>query len=79
MALSRYISCLGEWGILLYKLLKKSECFEWTQEALDVLTRLKDFLNTPPVLTSPTKGEILLLYMAATPHNISLALVVECK
>ena len=65
--------------MLLYKLLKKSECFEWMQEAQDALTRLKDLLTTPLVLTSPTKGETLLLYTATTPHNISLALVVERK
>jgi hypothetical protein len=45
----------------LYNLLKKSKRFEWTQEAQDMLTRLKDFLTTPSVLTSPTEGEILLL------------------
>ena len=31
--LSHFISRLGERGMPLYKLLKKSECFEWTQEA----------------------------------------------
>jgi len=29
----------------LYKLLKKIERFEWTQEAQDALRRLKDFLT----------------------------------
>jgi hypothetical protein len=56
-----FISCLGEQGMPLYNLLKKSKRFEWTQEAQDMLTRLKDFLTTPSVLTSPTEGEILLL------------------
>jgi uncharacterized protein YicC (UPF0701 family) len=61
----------------LYKLLKKSERFEMTQEAQDALTRLKDFLTTPSVLTSPTEGETLLLYVVATPHTVISALVVE--
>ena len=61
----------------LYKLLKKSERFERTQEAQEALIRLKDFLTTPPVLTSPSMGETLLLYTAATPHTVSVALVVE--
>ena len=61
----------------LYKLLKKSDHFEWTQEALEALARLKDFLTTPSVLTSPSAGETLLLYTATTPHTISVALVVE--
>ena len=42
-----------------------------------MLTRLKDFLTRPSVLTSPVEGETLLLYMAATPHTVSAALVVE--
>ena len=61
----------------LYKLLKKSDHFEWTQEAQEALTRLKDFLTTPPVLTSPSAGETLLLHTAAMPHTISAALLVE--
>jgi hypothetical protein len=44
-----------------------------------VLTRLKDFLTTPPVLTSPSAGETLLLYTATMLHTISAALVVERK
>ncbi|XP_066334027.1 uncharacterized protein [Miscanthus floridulus] len=63
----------------LYKLLKKSEHFEWMHEAQEAITRLKDFLTIPWVLTSPSAGETLLLYTAATPHTIRVALVVECE
>ena len=38
---------------------------------------MKDFLTTPLVLTSPSAGETLLLYTAAMPHTVSVALVVE--
>ena len=31
--LSRFISRLGEKGLSLYRLLRKSECFSWTPEA----------------------------------------------
>ena len=31
--LSRFISRLGEWGMPLYKLLKKTDTFVWTEEA----------------------------------------------
>ena len=33
-ALSRFISRLSEWGMPLYKLLKKTDTFVWTEEAL---------------------------------------------
>ena len=49
------------------------------QEAQDALTRLKDFLTTPPIMTSPSAREILLFYTATMPHTISVALVVEHK
>jgi len=32
-ALSRFISQFGEWGMPLYKLLKKMDAFIWTEEA----------------------------------------------
>ena len=34
-------------------------------------------MTTPPVLTSPSTGDTLLLYTAATPHTVSVAMVVE--
>ena len=40
-------------------------------------TKLGLSLTTPPVLTSPSEGETLLLYTAATPHAVSSTLVVE--
>ena len=44
-----------------------------------MLVRLKDFLTTPSILTSPSVGETLLLYTATTLRTISIALVVERK
>jgi hypothetical protein len=38
---------------------------------------LKCHLQSPPVLTAPLPGEDLLLYMAATIHVVSSAIVVE--
>jgi dsDNA-binding SOS-regulon protein len=41
--------------------------------------QLKDFLSKPPVLMTPHKNEQLLLYLAATTHVVSTAIVVERK
>jgi hypothetical protein len=49
----------------------------WTPEADQALAQLKDFLSKPPVLTAPGKGEQLLLYLAATTHVVSTAIIVE--
>jgi hypothetical protein len=76
-ALKRFISKLGEWGLPFFKLLKHQEKFVWTPEADQALTQLKDFLSKPPVLTAPRKKEQLLLYLAATTHVVSTAIIVE--
>nr|CAE03902.2 OSJNBb0026I12.10 [Oryza sativa Japonica Group] len=76
-ALSRFISRLGEKALPLFKLLKRSGPFTWTEEAERALTQLKVYLSSPPVLVAPEPNEPLLLYLAATPQVVSAALVVE--
>jgi hypothetical protein len=76
-ALNRFILKLGEWGLPFFKLLKHQEKFVWTSEADQALAQLKDFLSKPPVLTAPRKGEQLLLYLTATTHVVSTAIMVK--
>jgi hypothetical protein len=47
------------------------------EEGERALQDLKQHLWSPPVLTAPLPGEDLLLYIAATTHVISSAIVVE--
>jgi hypothetical protein len=76
-ALNRFISKLGERELPFFKLLKHQEKFVWTTEVDQALAQLKDFLPKPPALTAPRKGEQLLLYLAATTHVVSTAIIVE--
>jgi hypothetical protein len=76
-ALNRFISKLRERGLSFFKLLKHQEKFVWTPEADQALAQLKDFLSKPPVLTAPRKKEQLLLYLTATTHVVSTAIIVE--
>jgi hypothetical protein len=76
-ALNRLISKLGERGLPFFKLLKHQEKFVWTPKADQALAQLKDFLSKPPVLTAPRKKEQLPLYLAATTHVVSSAIIVE--
>jgi ribonuclease HI len=76
-ALSRFISCLGEKGLPLYRLLRKSECFTWTPEAEEALGNLKALLTNVPILVPPSEGEALLVYVATTTQVVSAAIVVE--
>jgi hypothetical protein len=51
--LNWFISRLGEQGMLLYKLLKKSNMFVWTKEAQQALDSLKALLTRPQFSQRP--------------------------
>jgi hypothetical protein len=76
-ALSRFISRLGERGLPLYRLLRKTERFTWTPEAEEALGNLKALLTSVPILVPPAAGEALLIYVAATTQVVGAAIVVE--
>ena len=76
-ALSQFISWLGERGMPLYKLHKKTDTFIWTEEAQQALESLKASLTLALILVAPERGEPLLLYVTASNHVVSAALVVE--
>nr|ABB47110.1 retrotransposon protein, putative, Ty3-gypsy subclass [Oryza sativa Japonica Group] len=76
-ALSRFVSRLGERGMPFFKLLKKTDNFQWGPEAQKAFEDFKKLLTTPPVLASPHPQEPLLLYVSATSQVVSRVLVVE--
>jgi len=76
-ALNRFLFRLGERGLPFFKLLKRQDKFEWTTKAAEALENLTHHLRLPPTLTAPLPGEELLLYIAATTHVVSTAIVVE--
>jgi hypothetical protein len=57
--------------------LKCQDKFQWTEEAERALQDLKHHLQSPLILTASLPGEDLLLYIAATTHVVSSAIVVE--
>ena len=76
-ALSRFISRLGEKALPLYRLLRRTEHFEWTDAATAGLEEIKAILATNPVLAAPNLGEPMLLYIAATHQVVSAVLFRE--
>ena len=76
-ALSRFISRLGEWGMPLYKLLKKTDTFVWTKGAQQALESLKASLMSTPIHVAPERGEPLLLYVTASNHVVSDVLIFD--
>src|SRR6266540_1574457 len=74
---SRFVSHLRERAMPFYNLLKKQDNFQWTPEGQQAFDKLKEFLTNPPVLVPPMPEEPLLLYIAATSHVVSTAIVIE--
>jgi hypothetical protein len=79
VAMSRFISHLGEKAMPLYKLMKKSDEFVWTNKADATLKELKRVLSTTPVLAAPEDQVPMLLYMAATNRVVNIVIMVERK
>ena len=77
VALSRFISRLGEKAFPLYRLLRCTEHFEWTDGATTELEEIKAILAANPILAAPTVGEPMLLYIAETHQVVSVVLVIE--
>jgi hypothetical protein len=78
-ALNRFISRLGEKGLLFFKLLKKSGKFEWTEEANEAFEKLKAYLTSSRILTPPKKHEDMMLYITTTNKVVSAAIIIERK
>ena len=61
----------------LYRLLKKSDNFEWIVEADAAFKQLMDALTSGPILAAPHAVEPMLLYVAATNLAVSAVMIVE--
>jgi hypothetical protein len=61
-ALSRFISRLSVRGLPFFKLLKKQDKFQWTEEVQEAFEELKGYLTTLPTLVAPEPDKVLQLY-----------------
>jgi hypothetical protein len=76
-ALCRFISQLGIRGLPFFKLLKKHDKFQWTQEAQEAFEDLKKYLTSPPTLVALEPHENLQLYISTTSNVVSTTIVIE--
>jgi hypothetical protein len=76
-SLSQFVSRLEEKAMPLYRLMKKTNHFVWSQRADDAFNDLKRALSTAPILAAPAPREPMLLYIVATPRVISVVIMVE--
>ena len=74
-ALSHFVSKSSDKCQPFFQVLKKT--FQWDAHCKEAFTALKTYLSSPLVLISPSKGELLTLYLAVSDFSTSAALVRE--
>ena len=73
--LSLFISRASDKCRPFFQVLKKA--FQWDAHCQEAFTMLKTYLSSPPILVSPSEGELLTLYLAVSDFATSAALVRE--
>ncbi|GFZ18422.1 hypothetical protein Acr_27g0001610 [Actinidia rufa] len=76
-ALNRLVSKSADKCLLFFKILRKSQTFQWSEESENAFRQLKEYLGSPPLLSVPTADEDLYVYLSASPAAISAVLVQE--
>ena len=73
VALSRFVSKANDKCQRFFQVLKKS--FQWDARCEEAFTALKTYLSSPPILVSPSEGELLTLYLAVSDFSTGIVLV----
>ncbi|GFZ05230.1 hypothetical protein Acr_17g0008020 [Actinidia rufa] len=60
-----------------FKILRKNQAFQWTGEFEEAFQQLKEYLGSPPLLTVPTTGEELIVYLSVSSTVVSAVLIRE--
>jgi len=74
-AISHFLPKLAEQTQPIIQLLKKLAKFSWNDECDQVFQKLKNTLTSPPIRYKPDTHQPLLVYITATDHTVSAALV----
>ena len=74
-ALNRFVSKATDKYLPFFRILRKT--FEWMGDCQRAFEDLKAYLTSAPLLSPSVLGEELYLYLAVTPHAVSLALIRE--
>ena len=64
VALSRFVSRSSDKCQPFFQILKKA--FQWDAHCEEAFTALKTYLSSPHILVSPSKGELLTLFLAVS-------------
>ena len=78
-AISRFLPKLDEKTQPIVQLLKKSTQFKWTDDCEQIFQKLKTILTSPPIFHKSDTRQPLLVYITATDHTVSAALVQDIE
>ncbi|GJR47907.1 reverse transcriptase domain-containing protein [Tanacetum coccineum] len=79
-ALIRFLSKGAEKSLPFFKTLKSctnEKTIQWTMDAEEAFQKMKRFMEILPTLTALIKGEVLVMYLAASTESISAALLAK--
>jgi len=76
-ALGRFMSRSADKCWLFFRILRRCANFTWDQQADEAFQALKTYLAQLLKITSPFRGEVLILYLVVSEHAISAVLVVK--
>jgi hypothetical protein len=74
---SQFISKLSERGMSFYKLIWKTDGFQWDDQAAAAFIELKQYLKSLPMPVPPKIDDVLLLYVAAIDTVVSTVITAE--
>ena len=72
-ALSLFVSRASDKCQPFFEVLKKA--FQWDTSCEEAFSALKTYLSSPPILVSPSEGELLTLYLAVSDFSTSAVLI----
>ncbi|XP_077217943.1 uncharacterized protein LOC143852446 [Tasmannia lanceolata] len=76
-ALGRFISKSAERCLPFFNAIRGIKTAPWTPECQAAFEELKQYLSSPPLLSTPEPGEELILYLSAGPLAVAAVLVKE--
>ncbi|XP_077229834.1 uncharacterized protein LOC143862648 [Tasmannia lanceolata] len=76
-ALGRFISKSAERCLPFFNAIRGIKTAPWTPECQAAFEELKQYLSSPPLLSTPEPGEELILYLSAGPLAVAAVLIKE--
>jgi ribonuclease HI len=72
--IARFISHLTATCEPIFKLLRKDQAIEWNEDCQEAFDKIKEYLQTPPILVPPVPGRPLIMYLTVLDGSMGCVL-----